>query len=146
MSLYCHLNRSVATMQPQLFRAQIKDFALPLHLLICILWIRIKCCKRYLQPRTCMPQFTVRTAQQLPPLLQAFRKEAGLTQSEVALRLGVSQQTYSAMERNADKVGAARLLKLLNILGVELALSSPTPASTPPSQEAPAAPSNKPLW
>lgn len=72
-----------------------------------------------------MPQFTVRTAEQLPPLLQAFRKEAGLTQSEVALRLGVSQQTYSAMERNADKVGTARLLKLLNILGVELALSKP---------------------
>lgn len=93
-----------------------------------------------------MPQFTVRTAQQLPPLLQAFRKEAGLTQSEVALRLGVSQQTYSAMERNADKVGTARLLKLLNILGVELALSSPTPVSTPLSKEAPAAPSSKPLW
>jgi HTH-type transcriptional regulator/antitoxin HipB len=93
-----------------------------------------------------MPQFTVRTAQQLPRLLQAFRKEAGLTQSEVALRLGVSQQTYSAMERNADKVGAARLLKLLNILGVELALASPTPVSPPASQEAPAAPSNKPIW
>ena len=51
-----------------------------------------------------MLNFTVHTAEQLPPLLQAFRKEAGLTQSEVALRLGVSQQTYSAMERNADKV------------------------------------------
>ncbi|MBV8037460.1 MAG: helix-turn-helix transcriptional regulator [Pelomonas sp.] len=60
-----------------------------------------------------MPQFIVRTPDQLPSLLQAFRKEAGLTQEEVALRLGVSQQTYSAMERNADKVGAARLLRLL---------------------------------
>ncbi len=67
-----------------------------------------------------MSRFTVRTADQLPTLLQAFRKEAGLTQSEVALRLGVTQQTYSALERNADTVGAARLLKLLNILGVEL--------------------------
>jgi HTH-type transcriptional regulator/antitoxin HipB len=44
-----------------------------------------------------MPQFVVRTAQHRSPLLQAFRKEAGLTQSEVALRLGISQQTYSAM-------------------------------------------------
>lgn len=70
-----------------------------------------------------MAEFTVRTADQLPALLQAFRKEAGLTQSEVALRLGVTQQTYSALERNAEKVGAARMLKLLGILGVELVLS-----------------------
>lgn len=93
----------------------------------------------------CMQKFPVRTAEQLPPLLQAFRKEAGLTQSEVALRLGVSQQTYSAMERNADKVGTARLLTLLNILGVELALAKPSPApiSTAPSQS----PStDKPVW
>ena len=71
-----------------------------------------------------MPKFTVRASAQLPPLLQAFRKEAGLTQTEVALRLGVSQQTYSAMERNADRVGTASLLKLLNILGVELTLAT----------------------
>ncbi len=76
-----------------------------------------------------MHQFTLRTAEQLPALLQAYRKDAGLTQSDVALRLGVSQQTYSAMERKADKVGTARLLKLLNILGVELVLAQPTPAS-----------------
>jgi HTH-type transcriptional regulator / antitoxin HipB len=78
-----------------------------------------------------MSQFTLRTADQLPTLLQAFRKEAGLTQSEVALRLGVTQQTYSALERNADAVGAARLLKLLNILGVELVLGKPSPEIAP---------------
>lgn len=50
-----------------------------------------------------MEHFTVRTAAQLPMLLQAFRKNAGLTQSEVALRLGVTQQTYSALERNAEQ-------------------------------------------
>jgi len=80
-----------------------------------------------------MPKFTVRTADQLPTLLQAFRKEAGLTQSEAALRLGVTQQTYSALERNAEKVGAARLLKLLGILGVELVLDKPATAQEPPS-------------
>lgn len=69
-----------------------------------------------------MNEFTARTADQLPSLLQAFRKEAGLTQKEVALRLGVTQQTYSSLERNAETVGAARLLKLLSILGVELVL------------------------
>jgi HTH-type transcriptional regulator / antitoxin HipB len=79
-------------------------------------------CKSNKQFWICMNEFTARTADQLPTLLQAFRKEAGLTQKEVALRLGVTQQTYSALERNAETVGAARLLKLLGILGVELVL------------------------
>lgn len=94
-----------------------------------------------------MSQFTLRTAGQLPELLQAFRKEAGLTQGDVALRLGVSQQTYSAMERNADKVGAARLLRLLNILGVELTLRKPTSiAASEPGEAAAATDPDKPVW
>lgn len=87
-----------------------------------------------------MNEFTPRTADQLPTLLQAFRKDAGLTQKEVALRLGVTQQTYSALERNAETVGAARLLKLLSILGVELVLrkagSKPATVSTSRSDTA----------
>ncbi|MHA7601029.1 helix-turn-helix domain-containing protein [Alicycliphilus sp. T452] len=90
-----------------------------------------------------MPGFTVRTADQLPALLQAFRKEAGLTQSGVALRLGVTQQTYSALERNAENIGAARLLKLLGILGVEMVLDKPAPDATPASGSAA---TDKPSW
>jgi HTH-type transcriptional regulator / antitoxin HipB len=70
----------------------------------------------------CMADFTVRTAEQLPALLQAFRKQAGLTQAATAMRLGVTQQTLSALERNAEKVSIDRLLQLLNIMGVELVL------------------------
>lgn len=81
-----------------------------------------------------MSGFAVRTAAQLPSLLQAFRKQAGMTQSEVALRLGVTQQTYSAMERNAESMGTARLLKLLGILGVEMVLDRP--GSLPPPEMA----------
>lgn len=76
-----------------------------------------------------MSDFSVRTAEQLPALLQAFRKQSGLTQAEVALRLGVTQQTLSALERNADKVGAGRLLQLLGILGVELVLRDGAPGA-----------------
>ena len=90
-----------------------------------------------------MTGFTVRTADQLPSLLQAFRKETGLTQSDVALCLGVTQQTYSAMERNAENIGAARLLKLLSILGVEMVLDKPAPDSaTAPGEPA----TDKPSW
>lgn len=80
-----------------------------------------------------MTDFTIRTAEQLPVLLQAFRKQAGLTQSAVALRLGITQQSLSALERNAEKVNTERLLALLSILGVELVLrqGSDSPTSKP---------------
>jgi HTH-type transcriptional regulator/antitoxin HipB len=63
-----------------------------------------------------------------PPsiLRRAFRKEAGLTRSDVALRLGVTQQPCSTQERIAESVGVARLLKLLGILGIELVLTKTT--------------------
>ncbi|MBI5271020.1 MAG: helix-turn-helix transcriptional regulator [Burkholderiales bacterium] len=80
-----------------------------------------------------MSDYHLRTAEQLSVLLQAFRKESGLTQSEVALRLGVTQQTYSTLERNAESVGVGRLLKLLGILGVELVLSKPASEADSPT-------------
>lgn len=94
-----------------------------------------------------MSQFTVHTADQLPRLLQAFRKEAGLTQKEVALRLGVTQQTYSSLERNADTVGAARLLKLLHILGVAWVLGKPSTEPDPPQGAEQTPPgTDSPVW
>jgi HTH-type transcriptional regulator/antitoxin HipB len=74
-------------------------------------------CLSISQTTDCMSDYHLRTAEQLSVLLQAFRKEAGLTQNEVALRLGVTQQTYSTLERNAESVCVARRLKLLGILG-----------------------------
>lgn len=83
-----------------------------------------------------MRDYTVRTAEQLPGMLQALRKQSGLTQRAVAERLGVTQQTMSAMERHAGTVSAERLLRLLGILGVELVLRE--------SAASPAVPAN--LW
>ncbi len=87
-----------------------------------------------------MREFTVRTPEQLPAMLRGFRKQAGLTQAEVAARMGVSQQTLSALERNAEAVSAGRLMRLLAVLGVELVLRKPDS----PVQAEPA--SGKPLW
>jgi HTH-type transcriptional regulator/antitoxin HipB len=81
----------------------------------------------------CMDEFPVRTADQLPGLLQNFRKASGLTQGDVAARLGITQQTLSALERNATTVSAARLMKLLGILGVELVLRRPSESPSPAS-------------
>lgn len=85
-----------------------------------------------------MTDFTVRTAEQLPALLNAFRKQSGLTQQATAMRLGVTQQTVSSLERNASKVSADRLLKILGILGVELVLRD---ATVLPTHKPPAGPS-----
>lgn len=76
-------------------------------------------------------QYIVRTPEQLPALLKAFRKQAGLTQGQLATRLGITQQTLSALERNANKVSADRLLQLLGILGVDLVLQSRGPETGP---------------
>ncbi len=93
-----------------------------------------------------MSEYRLRTAQQLSVLLQAFRKEAGLTQNEVALRLGVTQQTYSTLERHADSVGVARLLKLLGILGVELVLSKPAIDASASADVRRSGQGDKPTW
>ncbi len=83
-----------------------------------------------------MDEFVVRTSDQLSPLLRAFRKEAKLTQVDVAQQMGVTQQTVSALERNAEAVSAQRLTQLMNILGVELVLrkkpQAPAPSSASP--------------
>ncbi|MEN3367434.1 MAG: Helix-turn-helix domain, partial [Burkholderiales bacterium] len=38
--------------------------------------------------------------EQLIPLVAAFRKHRGLSQTELAQRIGVGQQTVSQLERN----------------------------------------------
>ena len=83
-----------------------------------------------IQTIACIHEFPVRSPDQLPALLQSFRRAAGLTQAETALRLGVTQQTYSALERNASKVNAERLLQRLNLLGVELVLQAKPSSDT----------------
>jgi HTH-type transcriptional regulator/antitoxin HipB len=74
-----------------------------------------------------MADFTVRTSGQLPELLKAYRRQSGLSQADVAARLGITQQTLSALERNAEKVNAGRLMQLLAILGVEMVLRDVVP-------------------
>lgn len=89
-----------------------------------------------------MNDYVVRIPQQLPSLLAAFRKHRGMTQAQLAMLMGVTQQTVSAMERNAETVSAGRLLKMLGILRVELVLRD-CPMNNPPPSEAEA---EKPYW
>ena len=69
-----------------------------------------------------MDNYSIQTADQLAPIIAGFRKTAGLTQAEMAVRLGITQQTYSAAERNASSMSLNKLLSVLNALGVEIVL------------------------
>ncbi|RKU05293.1 transcriptional regulator [Burkholderia sp. Nafp2/4-1b] len=83
--------------------------------------------------------FPVQTLSQLRPILVGFRKSAGLTQAQLAARLGVTQQSYAQLEANPSAVSIERLFKVLNVLGVRLTLEPGTPNDAPsPDDTAPA--------
>jgi HTH-type transcriptional regulator/antitoxin HipB len=64
----------------------------------------------------------VNAPNQLGKILAARRKTLRLSQSEVAAKLGISQNRLSELEDRADKLTVDRLLSLLNLLGLELSV------------------------
>lgn len=59
-------------------------------------------------------------ADQAGPLLQAARKSAGLSQTALAHRLGISQSRMSAMELDPGSISLAQLLAMCSALRLEL--------------------------
>ncbi|OEZ51711.1 helix-turn-helix domain-containing protein [Duganella sp. HH105] len=59
-------------------------------------------------------------SKQLGPLLQSARKATGLSQAELAQRLGISQSRISAMELAPGSINVEQLLALLAALNYEL--------------------------
>lgn len=66
--------------------------------------------------------YPIKTLGQLRPILQGFRKTAGLTQAGMASHLGVTQQTYAQFEANPAAVSVDRLFRVLQVLQVDLML------------------------
>ncbi|CAD6558587.1 helix-turn-helix domain-containing protein [Paraburkholderia metrosideri] len=66
--------------------------------------------------------YPIKTLGQLRPILQGFRKAAGLTQAGMASHLGVTQQTYAQLEANPAAVSVDRLFRVLRVLQVDLTL------------------------
>lgn len=79
--------------------------------------------------------FVVRTPQQLSALMRAFRKSAGISQAELATRLGVSRQAVSALERAPESATFDRLMKVWAVLGLEVSLHPAVRKAAPPEQE-----------
>ena len=61
---------------------------------------------------------------QLAPLLQAARKAAGLSQTELARRLDLSQSRMSAMELDPASIRLDQLLSICATLQLELVIQT----------------------
>jgi len=69
---------------------------------------------------------------QLAPLLQAARKSAGLSQTELARRLDLSQSRMSAMELDPASIRLDQLLSICATLQLELVIQ---PKGAPESKQ-----------
>jgi HTH-type transcriptional regulator/antitoxin HipB len=61
---------------------------------------------------------------QLGPLIQAARKTNGLSQTELAKRLGVGQSRVSAMELDPGSIRVDQLITIFAALNLELKVQS----------------------
>ena len=69
-------------------------------------------------------------ANQIGATLSARRKALGLSQTEVASRLGLSQNRLSELESRPETLTVAQLLALLNVLGLEMNVAEPQTAKS----------------
>lgn len=72
--------------------------------------------------RTRHDEFPARTADQLGKLLRGYRKEAGLTQQEVASAGGLLQKTVSRIEADPSSASVESIFRILSALNVEVVL------------------------
>ena len=81
--------------------------------------------------------YTINTLDQLKPILIGFRKSHGLSQKAVAEKLGISQQSYQALESAPQKATLERLFRVFAILQIKLQLvdnNQPLPNSVADAQ------------
>ena len=64
----------------------------------------------------------ITTATQIGAILAARRKQLGLSQAQVASRIGLSQNRLSVLEKNSATLTARQMLALLNLLELDLSV------------------------
>lgn len=70
--------------------------------------------------------------EQLGPYLKAIRLSQGLTQVQLAQRLGLSQTRIVEIEKTPERIRVGQLLQVLHALQTRLVLQDPRPK--PPTQ------------
>lgn len=80
-----------------------------------------------------MINHVIQHPQQLASLLKAIRVQRGLSQAQVAARLGISHQAVSALEKRPEKATLERLMRILGVFQVDVVLRSgqETPVARP---------------
>lgn len=73
--------------------------------------------------------YPIKTLNQLPLVLKAFRKEQGLTQAAMAEKLGITQQSYAYFEAKPATATLERLFTVLRLLNVDISLDQASPTS-----------------
>jgi len=66
--------------------------------------------------------FRVYTAASIGPAIKHYRKEAGLTQAELAERVGLTREYLSRLEQGHESEQVRRILAVLRELGVRATL------------------------
>jgi HTH-type transcriptional regulator/antitoxin HipB len=65
-------------------------------------------------------------AKQLPALAKILRQHEGLTQHEMGEKIGISQKTFSSLERGLNVANFSRVLELLELLGYQIVIRKKT--------------------
>ncbi|MBU3640570.1 helix-turn-helix domain-containing protein [Polynucleobacter sp. Fuers-14] len=66
--------------------------------------------------------YQIQTLETLKLFIRAFRKQKGVTQADMAQKLGISQQAYARFEGNPQLATLERLFLVLRILDVKISL------------------------
>lgn len=90
--------------------------------------------------------YPISFAEQLTPHLRALRQAKGVTQSQLGEQLGLSQARIADIEKNPGVVGIEQILRILNALGVQLAIRTPSEPSASSASSAESGGSPKGSW
>ena len=85
-------------------------------------------------------------ASQLGPWLKAARRQAGLSQEQLAERLGISQSRISHMELHPGTLSVEQLLAIFSVLGLEIMIGPKPPGAPSAAQPPVAAEPSPPEW
>lgn len=78
---------------------------------------------------------TIRSINSIRSRVLARRHELGLTQTELALRVGVSRKWISTFEQGSAKAELELVLRLIDTLGLDLVIVDRTPPKSMSSEK-----------
>jgi HTH-type transcriptional regulator/antitoxin HipB len=75
-----------------------------------------------------MNDYPIKTPKQLGSVLQGYRRERGMTQTDVGAKVGLAQKAVSKIELAPERAGLNIIFKLLAALDLEIVVR---PRGTP---------------